>query len=56
MTEPVDQDRPAVGQSSLEQDMALLAWLQSSSNLSAQSTGYICEALLQWANARRTVA
>ena len=49
MTEPFDQERPAVGQPSLEQDLALLAWLQSSSNLSVQSTGYICDALLQWA-------
>jgi hypothetical protein len=49
MTEPFDQKRPAALQPSLEQDLALLAWLQSSSNLSAQSTGYICDALLQWA-------
>ena len=48
MTEPFDQKRRAVGQPSLGQDLALLAWLQSSSNLSAQSTGYICDALLQW--------
>jgi len=34
---------------SVEQDVALLAWLQSSPNLSAPSTGYICDALLQWA-------
>ena len=34
---------------SLEQDLGLLAWLQSSPTLSSQSTGYICDALLQWA-------
>jgi hypothetical protein len=33
---------------SLDQDLEWLAWLQSSPNLSAQSTGYICDALLQW--------
>ena len=34
---------------SLDQDLEWLAWLQSSPNLSAQSSGYICDALLQWA-------
>ena len=34
---------------SLEQDLELLAWLQSSPSLSSQSTGYICDALLEWA-------
>ena len=34
---------------SLVQDLGLLAWLQSSPNLCSQSTGYICDALLQWA-------
>lgn len=49
MTESFEQNCTAVGPPSLEQDLALLAWLQSSSNLSAQSTGYICDALLKWA-------
>ena len=49
MTEPLEQQGPAALQPPLEQDLALLAWLQASSNLSAQSTGYICDALLQWA-------
>ena len=49
MTDPLEQHGPADGPPSLEQDVALLAWLQTSSNLSAQCTGYICDALLQWA-------
>ena len=44
-----DQRWPSDVQPSFEGDMALLAWLQSSPRLSAQSTGYICDALLQWA-------
>lgn len=45
----IDQRWPSDHPPSLEQDLALLAWLQSSQNLSSQSTGYICDALLQWA-------
>lgn len=33
----------------LAQDLSVLVWLQSSSALSAQTTGYICDALLGWA-------
>jgi hypothetical protein len=33
----------------LEQDLAVLAWLQCSHELSAGATGYVCDALLQWA-------
>ena len=43
------QRSPSDEQVSLEQDLAWLAWLQSSPILSSQSTGYICDALLQWA-------
>lgn len=33
----------------LAQDLSVLVWLQGSSALSAQTTGYICDALLGWA-------
>jgi hypothetical protein len=33
----------------LAQDRAVLAWLHGSDQLSADATGYVCEALLEWA-------
>jgi hypothetical protein len=36
-------------QPSLEEDLSLLLWLQASQGLTAKTTGYICDALLQWA-------
>ena len=32
----------------LEQDLAVLTWLQASHQLSGEATGYICGALLEW--------
>ncbi|MDP9390429.1 MAG: hypothetical protein M3P89_03380 [Actinomycetota bacterium] len=40
---------PPVPIPSLEQDLAVLAWLQCSRELSQDATGYLIEALLQWA-------
>lgn len=34
---------------SLEQDFAVVAWLHGSAELSGDTTGYLCDALLQWA-------
>jgi hypothetical protein len=34
---------------SLEQDLAVVAWLHGSPQLSGDTTGYLCDALLQWA-------
>ena len=34
---------------SLEQDLSTVAWLQTSDQLSVEATGYVCDALLQWA-------
>jgi hypothetical protein len=34
---------------SLEQDLAVVAWLHGSPQLSGATTGYLCDALLQWA-------
>lgn len=33
----------------LEQDRSVLAWLHGSQQLSAAATGYLCDALLEWA-------
>lgn len=46
---PADQERPADPLTTLEQDRSVLAWLHGSSQLSAATTGYLCEALLEWA-------
>jgi len=54
--EPFDPTVPLAGQQwpsdpppTFEQDLSVLAWLQCSHKLSAEATGYICDALLQWA-------
>ena len=36
-------------QPSFAEDLSLLVWLQASGDLTAGTTGYICDALLQWA-------
>jgi hypothetical protein len=36
------------GSPSLVQDLSVVAWLQTSEQLSAGATGYLCDALLQW--------
>lgn len=36
-------------QPSFEEDLSLLLWLQASGDLAAETAGYICDALLQWA-------
>lgn len=46
---PPDDQWPADPPATLEQDLAVLAWLQCSSELSSDTTGYLCDALLQWA-------
>ena len=32
----------------IEHDLGIVEWLQSSHELSAETTGYLCDALLQW--------
>jgi hypothetical protein len=46
---------PSIGESppggplpSLEHDLGIVEWLQCSHELSAETTGYLCDALLQW--------
>jgi hypothetical protein len=39
---------PAEPPPSLEHDLAVVEWLQCSGALSAETTGYLCDALLQW--------
>lgn len=53
---PFDPTAPPPGQQwpddplpSLEQDRSVLAWLHGSDQLSADATGYLCDALLEWA-------
>jgi hypothetical protein len=46
---PPDDHWPADPPATLEQDLAVLAWLQCSPDLSSDTTGYLCDALLQWA-------
>jgi len=46
---PPDQRWPADPSPPLEQDRAVLAWLHGSDQLTAAATGYLCEALLEWA-------
>jgi hypothetical protein len=43
------QQWPSDPPPTLEQDLSVLAWLQCSHELSAEATGYVCDALLQWA-------
>lgn len=45
---PTDEQWPADPPPTLEQDLAVLAWLQASHQLSGEATGYICAALLEW--------
>jgi hypothetical protein len=45
---PIDEQWPADPPPTLEQDLAVLAWLQASHQLSGEATGYICGALLEW--------
>ncbi len=40
---------PSDPPTTIEQDLSLLAWLQHSAQLSSDTTGYLCDALLQWA-------
>jgi hypothetical protein len=44
-----DPDAPAGGMPSLAQDRSVLAWLHQSPQLSKATTGYLCDALLEWA-------
>jgi hypothetical protein len=44
-----DRQEPAAPRPSLDEDLSVLAWLQCSHQLSAGATGYVCDALLQWA-------
>jgi hypothetical protein len=46
---PAGQQWPSDPPPSLEEDLSVLAWLQCSHALSPEATGYICDALLQWA-------
>lgn len=48
-TPPPDQRWTGDPLPPLEQDRAVLAWLHSSEQLTAAATGYLCEALLEWA-------
>ena len=43
-----DEEWPDDRPPTLAQDLAVLAWLQASHQLSGESTGYICGALLEW--------
>ncbi len=43
------QPWPSAPPPTVEQDLSVLAWLQCSHELSAEATGYLCDALLQWA-------
>ena len=45
---PTDEQWRADPPPTLEQDLAVLAWLQASHQLSGEATGYICGALLEW--------
>jgi len=45
---PTAEQWPADPPPTLEQDLAVLAWLQASHQLSGEATGYICGALLEW--------
>jgi hypothetical protein len=44
-----DQEWPSDPLITLEQDRSVLAWLHGSNQLSPATTGYLCEALLEWA-------
>ena len=45
---PTDEQWPDDPPPTLDQDLAVLAWLQASHELSGEATGYICGALLEW--------
>jgi len=49
LARPADGQWPSDPPPTLEQDLAVLAWLQCSPDLSSDTTGYLCDALLQWA-------
>ncbi len=46
---PIGGQWPSDPPATIEQDLGVLAWLQHSRQLSSDTTGYLCDALLQWA-------
>jgi len=44
-----DPDTPPGGMPTLAQDRSVLAWLHQSPQLSQATTGYLCDALVEWA-------
>jgi hypothetical protein len=46
---PAGGEWPSHPPTAIEQELGVLAWLQSSPQLSSDTTGYLCDALLQWA-------